>query len=210
MHCAGDPRRPRGRGSGSRPAPARRARGRDDRRVGSNWGAGKLLGSQPNVARGDGLSAAKGRGRHRGRGHVPIAIVNGRDIRDVHDSSHVADDGSVHPPEIFPAVVIPPIIGLVRAQREPRLHADAEGDLRAVDERHERRRIAGRLGQRSRHPAPRRSPENPAAIVERSEPPGLSVDPGPPPGIHPGPMTEAIGHPARRQAGGIPHGPVLR
>ena len=62
-------------------------------------------------------------------------------------------------------------------------------------------------GDRPRHPGPSSPGGDPAAVVERREPPGLIIDPRPAPGSHPCPVPVMVGRPAGHGDEGDPARP---
>lgn len=68
----------------------------------------------------------------------------------------------------------------------------------AACESHQRRSVDRPDPAWPRNPAPSPVPPAPAAVVKRSEAPGLLIDPGPAPGEHPHPVADAVRCPPRR------------
>src|SRR5271157_1146734 len=137
---------------------------------------------------------------------------------DVVDVGYVRDIdvvyiGHVNLAQIDIAVVIPGKERLAWTERKPGHHtADAEAHRksRTAGERHERRTINRRYGNRPGYPTPPRADQQPASKMKRRESPGGSVHPGPAPGLNPDPASKAVRRPSDGYARRIPYWPVRR
>lgn len=137
-------------------------------------------------------------------------------VRDVIDicNARIAD---VDVPEIAPARAIPRIERFSPSQRTPSeasaeapAETEAKSPARAAKPSHQRRSIPRPHPIRSRGPSPEAAPINPAAVVEGSESPRISIYPGPSPGIFPNPVSCAVWAPARRDSIRLPNLSVIR
>src|SRR6266436_4163879 len=103
--------------------------------------------------------------------------------------------------------------GFPKSQREPADSAaktESESKAPAAKETNERRAVNWGPKERPWAPAPPAAEIIPAAVVERSKAPGLSVNPAPAPWAYPIPITHAVGRPAHVNVTGIPHVSVFR
>src|SRR5208337_2841484 len=143
------------------------------------------------------LTIAESIGRNCGGGCRLIAVMDVVDVgyvRNVRDID-VVYIGHVNLAQIDIAVVIPGKERLAWTERKPGHHAaDAEAHRksRTAGERHERRTINRRYGNRPGYPTPPRADQQPASKMKRSESPGGSVHPGPAPGLNPDPAPKAV------------------
>ena len=148
---------------------------------------------------------------HRGGMRVDVAAGGGVDVGDVGHMRHI------HPLHVAVRHRIGRTIRLMRAKRNP---AHSSGDAYAhrhtgcgPDEADQSRRIdratSAILATPHRHPGPTVMPFNPAAIMERREPPGCVIHPGPAPRGDKRPMAVPIWCPARLDRR-IPHAAIIR
>ena len=108
----------------------------------------------------------------------------------------------------------PGMIRLARTERHPANRSGADGHARTDPQKGHQRRGIDRIplmpvAVELRRPPPTPMQFDPAAVMERREPPGRVVHPGPAPGCHEGPVPVAIRHPCGVD-GRIPYLPILR
>jgi hypothetical protein len=142
-------------------------------------------------------------------GDVGDVLVHVDVVIDVGDLNAI-DDGGVVDVDAFDVTlrdVVGRAVDVTGAKWEPR-HAganrDANSEAWAANPGDECRSVDRtnighghhRGTRRDRHPAPHSANDNPAAVMERSEPPGRVVNPSPSPGRNPNPVAIAIGRPA--------------
>src|SRR5579864_5590825 len=153
----------------------------------------------------------------RGHGGCAHALVSVADFTRVphidvvvHDG-HIANRhiGDVHLAQVTVAVVIPREVRIARSQREPALHADSKGDAATAHESDQRGSVHRPDYDWPGDPSPARADGDPAAVMERSEAPGLIFHPGPSPWFHPGPVPVTIRNPADGNAAREPDLSVL-
>src|SRR5208337_5426975 len=132
----------------------------------------------------------------------------------LHDGRQVRHVGAVDGADIRRRRAEPWVVGLMRPKRRPGDEARraSTGDRRTsrIEKADQGRRVYRmpfpRVGARDPGPAP--VDPRPAAVMERREPPGLVVDPGPAPRAEVAPVSLAIRHP-RRSDLGIPDAAVV-
>ena len=177
------------------------------------------------------------RGCHRGRRHhadgttIDIVVDGGGgcvgriDVRDVGD---ITDVRHIDVADIIGADRVGRPVDLLGAERDPSDRAvairpalraavlPADGDVEGEADEADQCRGIGRPdggGDHDallrRHPAPAAALLHPAAVVERCEPPGCVIDPGPAPWRDIAPMTVPVGDPVGFDRG-IPDPVVLR
>src|ERR1700685_3862420 len=122
---------------------------------------------------------------------VRIIVVNAV------DAVHVANEGvvDVDVPDVRPAagIVIPGMVNLTKAQREPTyVKPDSEAKSAAAQEAHKRRSINRVNPDRTRRPAPASADVAPASIMKWRESPRRVVNPRIAPGADIAPVAIAV------------------
>src|SRR6185437_13767600 len=144
---------------------------------------------------------------------VVVLVVDVVDHRGAIDGVVHVDVGDVDATVVVAVAVVPRVVDLARAEREPahRRAADAHrhAPAAAAHEGHQRRRIHRACHDRPRDPAPGAADVRPAAVVVGREAPRRIVHPGPTPRRDVGPVAVAVRRPVRRHLAGVPDRAVV-